>query len=77
MILLEPTIWATGITAESCTVGIPTLSISFASVAPQRVLVPQVEVSITPDTPSALRLSAIPRPTFFMISTILAKPVVL
>jgi len=40
-------------------VGIPALSISFASVAPQRVLVPQVEVRITPDTPSALRLSAI------------------
>ena len=77
MILLEPTISATAITAESWTAGMPALSISFASVAPQRVLVPQVEVNMTPETPSAFRLSPILCPTFFMMSTILDKPVVL
>ena len=76
-ILLEPTISATRVTAHRWTVGIPALSISFVSVAPQRVLVPQVEVRITPDTPSALRLSAIFFPRPFMTCTMQVKPVVL
>ena len=58
-ILLEPTISATRATADKWAVGIPALSISFVSVAPQRVLVPQVEVRMTPETPSYLRFSAI------------------
>jgi hypothetical protein len=76
-ILFEPTISATRVTAHRWAVGIPALSISFASVAPQRVLVPQVEVRMAPDTPSALRLSAIFLPNPFMTSTMHVSPVVL
>ncbi len=76
-ILLEPTIWATGVMAQIWTTGIPIFSISFVSVAPQRVLVPQVEVRITPDTPSAFSSWAICRPSPSITSTMLATPVVL
>ena len=76
-ILLEPTIWATGIMAQIWAVGIPILSISFVSVAPQRVLVPQVDVKITPETPAALRSLAIFSPSFLITSTMQATPVVL
>lgn len=76
-ILLEPTISATRATADRWVVGMPALSISFASVAPQRVLVPQVEVRITPETPSSLRLSAIFLPKSFMTDTMHVSPVVL
>jgi hypothetical protein len=73
----DPTIWATGVIAQTCATGIPTRSISLASVAPQRVLVPQVEVRITPATPSAFSSPAIREPIPFMTSTMLATPVVL
>lgn len=76
-ILLEPTISATRVTAHRWAVGIPALSISFVSVAPQRVLVPQVEVRITPETPSSLRFSAIFLPSSFMTATMHVRPVVL
>ncbi len=76
-ILFEPTISATRATADRWTVGMPILSISFVSVAPQRVLVPHVEVRMTPDTPSRFRSSAIAAPIFFITSTMLASPVVL
>jgi len=59
IILLEPTICATGVIEHIWAVGIPTLSISFTIVAPQRVDVPQVDVNITPETPSARRSVAI------------------
>ena len=75
--LFEPTVMATGVMAQMWAVGMPTLSISLASVAPQRVLVPQVDVRMTPDTPSALSSSAIFRPSFCTTSTIQATPVVL
>ena len=77
IIRLDPTIKATGVIAHICAVGRPTRSISLVSVAPQRELVPQVEVRITPDIPSALSSSAIACPIFLIVSTILATPVVL
>ena len=77
MIRFEPTIWATGTIAQMWAVGIPALSSSLVSVAPQRVLVPHVEVRMTPDTPPSLRSSAMASPIFLMVSTILATPVVL
>ena len=58
-ILFVPTMSAILVIAVICTVGIPTRSISLESTAPQRVLVPQVEVSITADIPSALSSCAI------------------
>jgi len=63
--------------AQRWTVGMPILSISFVSVAPQRVLVPQVEVNMTPETPSAFSSLAITSPNFLITSTIFATPVVL
>ena len=76
-ILFDPTICATGTMAQIWAVGIPTFSISFVSVAPQRVLVPQVEVKITPETPAVLSSPAIFSPSFFITSTMQATPVVL
>jgi hypothetical protein len=75
-ILLDPTMEATGIMEQTWAVGIPTRSSSFASVAPQRVLVPQVDVRITPETPSAFSSAATCFPILLMVSTILATPVV-
>ena len=60
---LEPTALATGSTGVICTTGIPVFSISVVIAAPQRVLVPQVEVSSTASTPASLSLAAISRPT--------------
>ncbi len=42
----EPTDFAISTTAQICVTGIPTRSISFTIVDPQRVLVPQVDVRI-------------------------------
>jgi hypothetical protein len=72
----EPTISATGVMVQTCAVGMPTLSISFVSADPQRVLVPQVEVRMTPSTPAALRSAAIAFPIFLAFSTVVATPVV-
>lgn len=44
--------------------GIPALSISFASVAPQRVPVPQVDVNITAETLPSDKCWAISLPNF-------------
>ena len=77
MIRLDPTMDATGMMEQIWAVGIPILSISLANVAPQRVLVPHVEVRMAPETPSALRSSAILFPIARMVSTIFATPVVL
>lgn len=74
-ILLAPTVKEIGTIVHICTTGIPALSISFTIVAPQRVQVPQVDVSITASTPSATNslanfsanafafLTAVPLPT--------------
>jgi len=76
IIRFEPTILATDMIEQIWAVGIPTRSNSFANAAPQRVLVPQVEVKITPETPSALSSLAIVCPIFLTFSTILAHPAV-
>ena len=49
-IRFAPTVREIGVTVHMCTTGKPALSISFTIVAPQRVQVPQVEVSITAET---------------------------
>jgi hypothetical protein len=74
---LEPTISATGVIVQTWATGSPVLSISLVSAAPQRVLVPQVEVRITPDTPSDLSSVAIACPILLAFSTAVATPVVL
>lgn len=58
-ILLEPTVFATGIRLHICTIGNPAFSTSFTIVAPQRVQVPHVETIITPSTPSSFRYGMI------------------
>ena len=73
---LEPTMKATGVIAHTWATGSPTLSISLVSAAPQRVLVPQVEVRITPDTPSDLSSRAMSCPILLAFSTVVATPVV-
>jgi len=77
IILLDPTIKATGMIEQTWAVGMPARSSSLANVAPQRVLVPQVEVRITPDTPLTLSSSAIVCPILLIVSTMFATPVVL
>jgi hypothetical protein len=74
---LDPTMKATGVIVHTWATGSPTLSISLVSAAPQRVLVPQVEVRITPDTPADLSSLAIACPIFLAFSTVVATPVVL
>lgn len=76
MTRFEPTINATGVIVDICAVGMPALSNSTAIAAPQRVLVPQVEVKITPSTPSVLSSWAIPWPILLAFSSGVATPVV-
>ena len=76
-ILFEPTIRATDVMAHTCAVGNPARSSSFVSAAPQRVLVPQVDVRMTPETPADLSFVAIPSPIFLQFPTMLAHPDVL
>jgi len=76
-IRFEPTISATGVIVQMCAVGMPARSSSVAIAAPQRVLVPQVEVRITASTPACRRYSAISRPSRRLLASGLVKPVVL
>jgi hypothetical protein len=73
----EPTISATGVIVQMCATGMPTCSSSVTIAAPQRVLVPQVEVRITASTPASRRCSAISRPSRRLLSSGFASPVVL
>ena len=73
---LAPTITATGVMVETCAVGRPARSSSFAIAAPQRVLVPQVEVRITASTPAARSCSAISRPMRSLWASVVATPTV-
>ena len=77
IIRLEPTIKATGMIEHIWAVGRPIRSSSLVNADPQRVLVPHVDVRITPDTPSAFSSFAMACPIFLTVSTILATPVVL
>ena len=73
---LAPTMTATGVIVETCTVGNPARSSSFAIAAPQRVLVPQVEVRMTASTPAARSFSAISRPIRALWASVVATPTV-
>lgn len=61
---------------QICATGMPTRSISFAIVAPQRVPVPQVDVRITPCTLSAKRAAAMAVPKDLLCSYEVPLPVV-
>jgi len=61
-IRFAPAACAIDVIAVSRAAGRPARSISFASVAPQRVPVPQVLVTIAAWTPSAINCCAIARP---------------
>lgn len=74
---LEPTIKATGVIVHTCAVVNPARSISLTITAPQRVLVPQVEVKMTAVTPSAWSRLAILCPIFLLLSKVVPTPTVL
>ncbi len=76
IILLAPTVRDMGTTVHTWTTGIPALSISFTIVAPQRVQVPQVEVSITASTPSDLSSLANSSANFLAFPTDVPLPTV-
>jgi len=76
MILQEPIDCAIEVMAQTWAVGRPAFSSSRESVAPQRVLVPQVDVKIVPETPSFLSLSAMALPIFIELAELVATPVV-
>ena len=76
MTLFEPTVRAIGVIVEIWTAGMPTFSISFSIAAPQRVLVPQVEVRMTPSTPTDLRRSAMRCPIDLALAKLEATPAV-
>lgn len=75
-ILTAPTVLDIVVTVHIWEAGIPALSICFTIVAPQRVQVPQVLVSITPLTPSVRSISAISRPILVASATEVEFPVV-
>ncbi len=75
-ILLEPMAFATAVILQTCTVGIPALSSSFTIAAPQRVLVPQVEVNRTASISCSLIYSAISSPILLLFAKEVIRPVV-
>ncbi|GEM_PF-1324536 len=75
-ILIAPADCAMEVIAVSSTAGRPARSISFASVAPQRVPVPQVLVTIAAWTPSAINCLAISSPIAAAFGTVVPVPVV-
>ncbi len=73
---LAPTRSAMLMSAVTVTTGIPTRSISLASVAPLRVPVPQVAVMIAAWTPCAIRSLAISAPILVIVLMLAIFPVV-
>ena len=73
---LAPTMTATGVIVETCTVGSPARSSSRTIAAPQRVLVPHVEVRMTASTPAARSFSAISCPMRALCASVVATPTV-
>ena len=69
-----PTICAIVGSAVTSTVGIPSRSNSFASVAPQRVPVPQVPVRITAPTFASRSSAAISWPNLAAVATGVSTP---
>lgn len=76
MILLAPTVREMGTMVQTWTTGRPALSISFTIVAPQRVQVPQVEVTITAFTLASLSFWAISIPKRLALATEVPLPTV-
>ena len=74
--LFAPTDMEIGVTVHICTIGIPAASICFTIVAPQRVQVPHVEVSITASTPSLRSCIPISSANFFELATAVPFPTV-
>jgi hypothetical protein len=58
----EPTVFEIGTIEQICAVGMPARSSSLTIVAPQRVQVPHVEVSMTAWTPTFTSRVAMSRP---------------
>ena len=75
-ILLAPTVSEMGTTVHMCTTGMPALSISFTIVAPQRVQVPQVDVSTTPCTLASTSSLAMAAANFLALATLVPLPTV-
>lgn len=73
-IRFAPTLKAIDVKAVTCTLGMPARSSSFASVAQQRVHVPQVEVRIAARTPEFFKSSAIFLPISLLVSTFVPTP---
>lgn len=73
---MAPTVLAIGVMVQICTAGIPTRSISFTIVAPQRVQVPQVLVMITASTLFFFKSAAISFPIRVASATEVELPVV-
>ncbi len=71
-----PARWAIDVIAVMSTAGSPARSISFASVAPQRVPVPQVLVTIAAWTPSSISFCAISLPMRLALVTLVPVPTV-
>lgn len=77
MILLAPTLNEMGTIVAICTTGTSAASsIAFASVAPQRVHVPQVEVRMTACTPASRKRWPISWPNFLALATAVPLPTV-
>jgi len=75
-IRLEPIIRAIGVIVVIWTVGIPFRSSSLVITAPQRVLVPQVEVRMTVSTPLSFIAATMPWAIFFAFANDVATPAV-
>ena len=71
-----PAACAIAVIAVSSTAGNPARSISFASVAPQRVPVPQVLVTMAACTPSAINCLTIALPMVVAFVTLVPVPTV-
>ncbi len=67
-IRLAPTLSESDDKALIVATGIPASSIRVEITAPQREQVPHVEVSITPETPSAMMSAAISSPTWRQVA---------
>ena len=75
IILLAPTLCEMGTIEAICTTGMsPESSMALASVAPQRVQVPQVEVRIAAVTSPSLRSRSIASPILTLLSTFVPIP---
>ena len=75
-IRFAPTVMDIGVTVQIWTTGRPALSISFTIVAPQRVQVPHVLVSITPSTPADTNFFAYSAANAFADATAVPLPTV-